>query len=125
MILLNGLVEKNLIGGINRIMEYAFKHVKTGKIVRYDMRISEYDQFKVDHPELERYHEHAPAFLYDAVGSSSGLDSKTDNTWKEVLSKISEKHPASELADKYGNKTVKGVKSKQILEKHLNKNKKK
>lgn len=107
-------------------MEYAFKHVKTGKIVRYEMKISELDQFKTDHPELERYHEFAPSFLYDSVGTSSGLDSKTDNTWKEVLSKISEKHPASELASKYGNKkSAKQVKTKQILDKHINKNKKK
>ena len=107
-------------------MEYAFKHVKTGKIVRYNIRISEYDQFKIDHPELERYHEHAPAFLYDAIGTSSGLDGKTDNTWKEVLSKISDKHPGSELAANYGKKkTVKEVKTKQILDKHINKNTKK
>jgi hypothetical protein len=103
-------------------MEYTFKNLKTGKIESHDMRISEYDSFKVDNPHLERYHETAPAFLYDAVGSSSGLDAKTDNTWKEVLAKVAEKHPASELAGKYGNtKSVKQVKTKQILDKHIKK----
>ena len=104
-------------------MEYAFIDTNTDKIVRYDLKISEYDEFKKAHPYLERYHETAPSVLFDGT-VVSGLDNKTDNTWKEVLSKIGEKHPASPLADNYVRKTSKQVKTKQILQKHLDRNKK-
>lgn len=40
---------------------YDFRNKKTGKVKEYDMKISEYDQFVIDHPELER--------TYDKVAS--------------------------------------------------------
>jgi hypothetical protein len=104
-------------------MEYAFKEITSGKIVKYDLKISEYDEFKKSNPNLERYHESAPAFLYDGV-LTSGFDAKTDNTWKEVLAKVADKHPGSELANNYKKKSVKEVKTREILNKHLNKRKK-
>jgi hypothetical protein len=58
---------------------------------------------------------------FSIVTSTGSLDSKTDNTWKEVLAKISEAHPDSELADRYGQKTIKEVKTKEILNKHRQK----
>jgi len=100
-------------------MEYAFKD-QTGKIVRFDIKISEYDAFRKEHPELERYHETAPAFVYDGR-PVSGYDSKTDNGFKEVLSKIADAHPHSPLADRYRRKTVKEVKTRQVVKKHLEK----
>ena len=105
--------------GINKAMEYTFLNTKNGTIETHDMKMSEYDQFKLDNPHLERYHDSAPSFLYD--GMTTNIDAKTDNTWKEVLSKISEKHPASELASSYGNKSNKEVKTKNILDKHIKK----
>jgi hypothetical protein len=100
-------------------MEYSFKD-KTGKIVRFDIRISEYDAFKADHPELERYFETAPAFVYDGR-PVSGFDSRTDDGFKEVLSKISDAHPHSPLADRYRRKTTKEVKTRALVKKHLDK----
>ena len=98
-------------------MEYTFLNKKTKKIETHEMKISEYDEFVKKHPNLERYHETAPTI----AGSRGGehLDSKTDNTWKEVLAKIGEQNPRSRLADNYRkNKSVKEVKSNQIVEKH-------
>ena len=99
-------------------MEYAFKQIKTGKIVRFDIRISEYDQFKLDHPELERYHETAPGFVYDGR-PVSGFDSKIDNGFKEVLAKVAEAHPHSPMADRYRRKSTKEVKTQQVVRKFL------
>lgn len=53
--------------------------------------------------------------IVSGVGS---IDSKTDNTWKEVLSKVSEAHPGSPLADRYSSQSIKEAKTKQIIEKH-------
>ncbi|CAB4124152.1 hypothetical protein UFOVP49_33 [uncultured Caudovirales phage] len=95
-------------------MEYTFKIIKSGKIVSYDMKVSEYDEFKINHPELERYIDSAPVFNYR--GSS---DFKTDNTWNEVLSKVAEKHPGSPLAEKHKKKTSKEIKTRDIFNKHV------
>lgn len=55
---------------------------------------------------------------FGIVTITGSLDSKTDNTWKEVLSKISEAHPESELANRYGDKSSKQIKTKEILNKY-------
>ena len=101
-------------------MEYTFKNKKTGKIVTHDIKISEYDEFKKINPHLERYLEFAPAVMYNGKTFSSG----TDNTWKEVLSKIGENHRASPLADEYVRKSAKDIKTNQIVKKHKEKVKK-
>lgn len=98
-------------------MEYTFRNIKSGKIVTVDLKMSEYDEFKANNPSLERYHDTAPTFQLGRRPTSS-FDSQTDNSWKEVLAKVAEKHPGSELGQKYRKKTVKEVKTEQIFEKH-------
>ena len=43
-----------------------------------------------------------------------------DSGWKEVMSKISEAHPKSPLADRYGGptKTHNEIKTREVLKKH-------
>ena len=57
------------------------------------------------------------------VGSVGQLDSKTDSGWKDQLSRIAERHTESPLADRYGNKSHKALKTKSVLEKHRKRNK--
>lgn len=82
------------------------------------MSVSAYDAFKAKNKHLERYFEDAPPFSYSGV---KGFAGKTDNTWKEVMAKIAEKHPASELAKQHGKKTIKEIKTREIIEKHAKK----
>ena len=49
------------------------------------------------------------------------IDSKTDSGWKEVLSKVSDAHPASHLANQYGKKSVKDTQVNNIIKKHKRK----
>ena len=85
------------------------------------LKITEYDQYVSDHPELERYFDSAPAVTFNGKTFGS-LDSQTDNTWKEVLAKIGEHHPNSKLGQDYRkNKTVKERKTIDIVEKHRQK----
>ena len=98
-------------------MEYTFQNKKTGKIKIVEMKMSEYDDFVKKNPNLVRYHDSVPALASSRGGD---VDSKTDNTWKEVLAKIGEQNPRSPLGDKYRkNKTVKESKTNQILDKHM------
>ena len=101
---------------------YEFLNKETKEIETHTMSISALDQFKADNPTLERHFSTPPAFSYSGA---KDFTSKTDNTWKEVMSKIAEKHPASPLADQYGKRTIKETKTKQVLEKHRKRQKQK
>ena len=98
---------------------YEFVNTKTKKIEEHSMSISAYDQFKADNPHLERYYSEAPSFSYSGTGDLQGK--KTDNTWKEVLHKIAEQNPRSNLADNVLRKDTKRIKTDQIIAKHRKK----
>lgn len=101
-------------------MEYTFIDKKKKKIVTVDLKISQYDAYKAAHPNLERYHDSAPAVTFNGRTFRS-LDAKTDNTWKEVLSKVAEGNKGTPLADRYGRKTINEVKTREVIEKHAKK----
>lgn len=99
---------------------YTFRNKKTGELTEEFMSISQRDEFVKKHKNLEPYIESAAAFSYSSAGDMSGT--KTDNTWKEVMSKIAEHHPASALAERFGpNKSIKQVKTEQVIRKHIQK----
>ena len=80
------------------------------------MSISEMEEFiKKKHIKL------LPPTQINIVSSVGNIDSKTDNGWKEVLSKVSEAHPASHLANQYGKKSVKDTQVASIIKKHKRK----
>jgi hypothetical protein len=98
-------------------MTYTFL-TKRGKIKSVQLKISEYDAFVAAHPELERYLDSAPAVTFNGK-TFGGLDSQTDNSFKEVLAKIGEHHPNTPLGNKYRkNKTNKQIKTRDIVRKH-------
>ena len=99
---------------------YNFRNKLTGEITEEWMSIAQRDGYLLEHANLETYIEDAPGFAYTSSGDFAGK--KTDNTWKEVMSKIAEKHPASKLAQDHGaNKTIKQVQTEQVIKKHLKK----
>jgi len=98
---------------------YEFVNKKTKKIEEHSMSISAYDDFKAANPQLERYYSEAPMYSYSGTGDFAGK--KTDNTWKEVMSKIAEQNSRSPLAEKVLKKNAKRIKTDQVLQKHLKK----
>ena len=77
------------------------------------MSISEMEQFiKKKHIKL------LPPTQLNIVSTTGTIDGKTDNGWKEVMSKISEAHPKSELAQRYGKKSVKDTQIDRVIKKH-------
>ena len=70
---------------------YEFINKQTGSIEEHVMRIAELDAFKEANPHLERTITRAPAFAGDHITI------KKDTGFKEVLQKIHEKTPGSEL----------------------------
>ena len=95
---------------------YNFYNSKTKETYTDLMTISEMEKFtKKKHIKL------LPPTQINIVSSVGNIDSKTDNGWKEVLSKITDAHPASALANQYGKKSVKDTQVDRIIHKHRRK----
>ena len=92
---------------------YNFKNKKTGEVWEDLMTIAEMEKFvKKRHIEL------LPPSQLNIVSGVGSVDGKTDSGWKEVMSKISEAHPASNLAERYGKKSVKQTQIEKTIKKH-------
>ena len=95
---------------------YRFYNKRTKKEYTDLMSISEMEEFiKKKHIKI------LPPTQLNIVSSVGHVDSHTDNGWKEVLSKVSEAHPASHLANQYGKKSVKDTQVASIIKKHKRK----
>lgn len=96
---------------------YTFQNTDTGEVFDKVLRISEKDNFLKDNPNLKS--------VVTGINIVAGVGRvKGDSGWKENLSRIAEAHPRSALADRHGNKSIKDIKTKQVVEKHMNKRKK-
>ena len=94
---------------------YNFRNKKTNEEWQDLMTIAEMEKFvKKKHIEL------LPPTQMNIVSSTGQLDSKIDGGFKEVFSKISEAHPNSALADRYGSKTVAETQVDRLRKKHKN-----
>ena len=95
---------------------YRFLNTRTKKEYTDLMSISEMEEFiKKKHIKI------LPPTQLNIVSSVGHVDSHTDSGWKEVMSKISEAHPNSHLADQYGKKSVKDTQVDRIIHKHRRK----
>lgn len=100
---------------------YTFKNRKTGRLKEYNMPISEYDQFKADHPELERVQDSVAIATRYARGNKTVTEQAAakDPGWGEVLAKIGQQNPHSELNSQFTkNKSSKKIKAEAVVEKH-------
>ena len=94
---------------------YRFYNRKTGLVYEEYMMISEMEKLvKKKHIEL------LPPTQMNIVSSVGSVDSKTDSGFKEVLSKVSEAHPNSPLAERYGKRSVKDTQIETVRKKHRN-----
>jgi predicted nucleic acid-binding Zn ribbon protein len=92
---------------------YTFQDTNTGDIQEVFMRISELTEFKESNPHLKQLITGAPAL----AGSVSLRDKRPDG-FKEVMSRVAEANPTSQVAADYGRKSAKQIKTEQIIEKH-------
>jgi hypothetical protein len=70
---------------------YEFRNTQTGEVIEKIMRIAEREQFLLDNPHLQQTITSAPAFAGDHITI------KKDTGFKEVLQRIHEKTPGSQL----------------------------
>ena len=92
---------------------YRFYNKRTKKEYTDLMSISEMEEFiKKKHIKL------LPPTQLNIVSTTGTIDGKTDSGWKEVMSKISEAHPKSNLEDRYGKRSVKDTQIDSVIKKH-------
>ena len=92
---------------------YTFYNKKTKKEHTDMMTISEMETYLEQNPHIKQ-----AIKSLNIVGGVSGLSYRQDSGWKENLQRISEAHPKSALAQRYGKKTIKQSKTEQVLAKH-------
>jgi predicted nucleic acid-binding Zn ribbon protein len=71
---------------------YNFRNKDTGEETELTMSMSELDQYKKDNPQLEQFLTRAPG-----IARGHGNTRQFDSGFKEVLQKIDERTPGSEL----------------------------
>ena len=89
---------------------YDFLNTETGVVEEHMMSYTKLDQFKEDNPHLKQQLS-APKIV-----GGHGDRVKTDAGFKEVLSKIGSAHPGSNLNT---NKSIKDIKTKEVVKKHI------
>ena len=100
---------------------YSFENTKTGEQFDDMMSISEKEAYLEKNPHIKQ--------MISQINIVSGVVGmgrmKNDQGWKEMQSRIAEAHPASPFADAHGKKSIKEIKTKQVIEKHRKRQRKK
>jgi hypothetical protein len=92
---------------------YEFYDTETGEVFEKLMKISEKEQFLKDNPHVESIISAA------AIVGGVSVKDKVPDGFKEVLSKISENHKGSNVAERYGRKSIKETRTAEVVKKHV------
>ena len=94
---------------------YNFLNIDTGEEFESFMKISEREEYLKTNPQIQPVMT-APAIV---TGVSTSKQNRVPEGFKEVLSKIAEGHPASEVAANHSAKSIKQAKTERVVKKHL------
>lgn len=97
---------------------YTFENIKTGEEYTIHMSMSEIDDYLKKNKNVRQVFT-----SLNIVGGVAGLTHKPDSGFKDVVQKIAEKHPGSPLAERYKKKSIKEIRTKQVIDKHRKRNK--
>ena len=92
---------------------YSFHNTQTGEYFDSFMKITEREEYLKTNPHIQ------PIATAAAIVGGVSIKDKVPDGFKEVLSKVSEAHPTSNVAKKHGKKSIKKLKTEQIVKKHL------
>jgi|TARA_B100001094_G_scaffold22329_1_gene18890 hypothetical protein len=91
---------------------YNFKNKETGEEFEEFFTMSGREEYLKDNPHIQQ----TPSIFSMSGGTGDRI--KNDAGWTENLQRIAEAHPSSNLADRYGKKTTKEIKTRDVLKKH-------
>jgi hypothetical protein len=92
---------------------YQFLNTQTDEEFEVLMKISEREEYLKNNPHIQ------PILSAPALVTGVSTSNKVPDGFKEVLSKAAEAHPSSPLAQRHGRKSIKQVKTEQVVKKHL------
>src|SRR6056300_26418 len=92
---------------------YTFENKRTGKTFTEMMTIAEMESYLKKKKNIKQKNTSV-----NIVGGVSGMSYRSVQGWKETLSKISEAHPNSALAQQHGKRSIKQVKTEQAIKKY-------
>ena len=92
---------------------YTFENKRTKKQHDKWLSMSELDTYLEKNKNLRQV-----ITSINIVAGVGGITHKVDGGWKDNLSRIAEAHPQSTLADRYGKKSIKQIKTQQALAKN-------
>lgn len=97
---------------------YTFKNTETGEEFDEMMKISEYDQYLIDNPQIVRTF--GPNSFPAISGDSVGLGfRKTDGGFNDLMNRIGNANKGSHVAEKYGStRNSTQVKVDNVVNKH-------
>lgn len=96
---------------------YRFIDTETNEVFESFMKISERDEFFKANPNVQSV-VMAPMIVSSVAGMGSH---RVSDGFKEVLSKVAEAHPGSEVGNRYGKKSIKEARTSEIVKKHVDK----
>jgi hypothetical protein len=96
---------------------YSFINTETGEEFDMFMSYSARENFLLENKNVQSCVTSAAI----VSGVSTSTQYRVPNGFKEVLSKVAEAHPTSDVANKHGKKSIKQVKTEQIVKKHVQK----
>ena len=109
-------ISARLVHDYIRIMPtYDFYNTETGEEFSALMKISEREEYLKENPHIQQ--------VIGATATVSGVSitGKIPDGFKEVLSKVSENHKQSTVANRHGKKSIKETQTQKIVDKHLGK----
>ena len=95
---------------------FDFLNTETGETFEKLLSISAKEDFLKENSHIQQVHLGAMSIV-----SGVSITGKVPDGFKEVLSKVSESHKQSSVANKHGKKGVKESQTQRIVDKHLGK----
>ena len=95
---------------------YTFENTKTGEVYDDMMSIADMEKFLKKNKHIKQ-----KLTTINISSGVQGVNMKTDGGWKDNLSRIADAHPTSELAKQHRRRSIKEVKTQQVVEKHRRK----
>jgi len=93
---------------------YSFIDKETEEVFDIIMSIKDLDEYKALNPTHERYFDSSSA---PSIVSGVSITGKIDDGFKDVITKISEAHPDSPLAENNVRKSIKQVQTERAVRK--------
>ena len=97
---------------------YDFRDTLTGDVFEKFMSISAKEEYLKENPHIEQMLISAPSLVSTSTVSTQN---RVPDGFKEVLSKVGHAHPNSKVGSDYGDKSIKAVKTREIVRKHVDK----